>query len=411
MRSTGSRNLPIALLAAVVTLLLGAAPAAAANPIPAGGVAIDNASLDWSGNQLLQGESEPHVGVNYFSAGVSDGTEGSYSAQAGNVAVYNVAADGTETLATYATRGEHTAAGTKQIVRLSGGVGRIEADGSAVVDWTGSFSVNFYAGLVPFTITDPKLVVAADGSGELTGTIVGCEASQSEPGVCNPLAPAPVTVATFSGAHANPEEVLTVTPAYAGVEVETTGSPTPQNRSVAGWGAWPQSFVDYQIETGLSSYWYSSGHEDELKAPLPFSVDFKGKIPTPPSEESKATTTTAPAPTPAKPRIASLKGKRTFGADGVVRLVRLACPSGGATCITVVPKHVAVRIDGKRYMIGVAAPKRIGAGKSAIVRARLPKPARTALGGGKLGLVVHVALKANGVVTKKTVKVTIAGRH
>jgi hypothetical protein len=259
-----------ALLAAAFAVT--ASPAAAAT-IPAGGIAIEHASLDWAGNQLLQGESEPHAGVNYFSAGVSDGTGATYSAQVGDVSIYNVSAGGTETPATWATRGEHTSTGSTQIVRLSNGVGRIEADGSAKIDWTGSFSVNFYAGAVPFTITDPELIVAADGAGELTGTIMGCAASMGGPG-CNSLAPAHVEVATFSGAHIDPEEALTVDPDYAGVEVETTGASTPQNRTVAGWGAWPQSFVDYQIETGLSSYWYSSGHEDTLKVPLPFVVDF-----------------------------------------------------------------------------------------------------------------------------------------
>lgn len=414
MRSTATRKLPIALLSAAVALLVGAASAGAANPIPAGGVAIDHASLDWAGNQLLQGESEPHVGVNYFSAGVSAGTEGTYAAQSGNVSIYNVDAAGTETLATYATRGEHTAAGSKQIVRLADGVGRVEADGSATIAWTGSYSVNFYAGLVPFTIVDPVLLVAADGSGELKGTIAGCEASMGGPG-CTPLAATPVTVATFSGVHVNPEEVLTMTPNYAGVEVDTTGSPTAQNRSVAGWGAWPQSFVSYLIQTGLGSYWYSSGHNDPLKAPLPFSVDFKGKIPPPatPGEESKETKGDAPAATepPAKPRIGSWKGTKTLGANGVVQLVKLVCPSGGTACTTVVPKHVGARIAGERHLVGIAAPKRIGAGKSATVRARVSKAAREALGGGKLGLAVPIALKANGVVTKKTVKVTIAGKH
>ncbi|HTR75585.1 MAG TPA: hypothetical protein VMH33_10080 [Solirubrobacterales bacterium] len=409
MRSTGSRSpwtIPVALLAATVSLLALVSSAAAASPIPAGGVAIEHASLDWSGNQLLQGESESHAGVNFFSAGISDGTEATYKAQTGNVAIYNVAAGGTETLATWATRGEHTAEGSKQIVRLTNGVGRIEADGSAKVEWGGAFSVNFYAGAVPFTIIDPELVVAADGSGELAGTILGCEASMGGPG-CEPLAPAHVTVANFSGVHVTPEEVLTVTPDYAEVEVETVGA-QPQNRSVAGWGAWPQSFVNYQIETGLSSYWYSSGHNDTRKAPLPFSVDFKGTIPTT-TNATPATTTTTPTPL-ADPRIAGMKGTRKVGADGIVGLAKLSCPSGGTSCKVVVPKHLGVRIGGKRYLLDVLAPKQIGAGKSASVRARLSQAARLALGGGKLHLSFQVKLKANGKVTGQTVKVTIAGR-
>lgn len=389
-----------------------ASPAAAAT-IPAGGMAVEHASLDWSGNQLLQGESEPHVGVNFFSAGVSDGTEATYSAQLGNVSIYNVSASGAETPATWATRGEHTSAGSKQIVRLTEGVGRIEADGSAKIDWAGSFSVNFYAGLVPFTITDPELVVGADGAGRLTGTIVGCEASMGGSG-CSPLAPAQVTVATFSGAHVDPEEALTIDPDYAGVEVETVGAPIPQNRTVEGWGSWPQSFVDYQIETGLSSYWYSSGHEDAQKAPLPFIVDFKGPKPTPPATTPTETTTTpvlVTTPAPVPPRFAALKGVQKFGADGVAKLVTLSCPSGGGACTTTVPKRIGAKIGGKRYVLGVMTPKRIAAGKSATVRVHLPKAAQEALSAKPFLVKLKVALHANGLTTKRTVKVKIAGRH
>lgn len=415
MRSTRTRSLPIALLMAAISLLLSAAAAGAAT-IPAGGVAIDHASLDWTGNTLMQGKSESFVGVNFFSAGTSDGTEGTYSAQSGNVSIYNVSAAGTETLATWATRTEHTEAGSKQVVRLSDGVGRIEADGSATVRWTGSFSENFYGGLVPFTITDPVLTVGADGSGALTGTIVGCKASMGG-GACEALAPAAVTIADFAGVHANPEEVLTVTPAYEGVEVDTTGASTAQKREGAGWGAWPQSFVSYQIQTGLSSYWYSSGSStnDPKKAPLPFSVDFKGKIPpvvTPPAQTPPATTPiTTPAPSVGKAKIAVLKGTQTIGSNGVVTLAGLACPSGGTVCKTVVPKHVGARIGGERYLLGVMAPKTIGAGKSAAVRARLPKAAREALGAGKLTIALPVTLKANGKAVKQTLKVTIGGKR
>jgi hypothetical protein len=414
MRSTRTRSLPIALLMAAIALLVSVASAGAA-PIPAGGVAIDHASLDWTGNTLMQGKSESFVGVNYFSAGTSAGTEATYSAQNGNVAIYNVNAAGTETLATWATRTEHTEAGSKQVVRLADGVGRIEADGSATVKWTGSFSENFYGGLVPFTLTDPVLTIAADGSGALTGTIVGCKAGMGG-GPCEALAPATVTIADFAGVHANPEEVLTVKPAYAGVEVDTTGGPA-QNRSVEGWGAWPQSFVSYQIQTGLSSYWYSSGSvtNDPKKPPLPFSVDFKGKIPpvvTPPGETPPATTPiTTSTPTVGKAKIGGLKGTRTIGPGGIVKLAGLVCPSGGTTCKTVVPKHVGARIGGERYLIGVMAPKTIGAGKSAAVRARLPKAAREALGDGKLTIALPVALKANGKVVKQTLEVKIGGKR
>jgi hypothetical protein len=140
--------------------------------------------------------------------------------------------------------------------------------------------------------------------------------------------------------------------------------------------------------------------------PTPKKEDPKPADPTP-----TPTPITTPAPVVGKAKVAVLKGTRKIGANGIVKLAGLACPSGGSVCRTVVPKHVGARIDGERYLIGVMAPKKIGAGKSAAVRARLPKPAREALGGGKLTIAVPVKLKANGKVVKQTLKVKIGGKH
>jgi hypothetical protein len=171
--------------------------------------------------------------------------------------------------------------------------------------------------------------------------------------------------------------------------------------------------VTYQVDTGLSSYFYSSGSGSDSKKPgLPFMVDFKGKIPpvvvTPPTEPAPVVPI---ATVPAKPKVGVLKGVRTIGAGGVVKLASLGCPSGGTACKTVVPKHVGARIAEDRYLIGVMVPKTIAAGKSAAVRAKLPKRARQALGDGKVRITVPVRLKANGSVFKKTLKVKIAGKR
>ena len=92
---------------------------------------------------------------------------------------------------------------------------------------------------------------------------------------------------------------LTVAPNYAGVAVETTEGSTPQDRETAGWGAWPQSMVTFQDQTGLSSYFYSSGSgEDAKKPPLPFVVDFKGPTATPTPPVTTPASPSAPTPTP-----------------------------------------------------------------------------------------------------------------
>jgi hypothetical protein len=392
-------------------------------------VAVDGATLDWAGNTVMQ--SAMYGFHNYFSAGVSAGDEASYKGSEGNAEVY---LEGSESIATWATRESYgPGAGERQLVHLSGGTGEVEQYGGAEVHWTGAFSVNFYGGLSPFTIEDPTLLVNDEGEGELTATLSGCASSQAEPDVCSPLTPATdVQVATFSGVEINSLGEIAIDPEYEGVAVET-GSSTPQNRTVAGWGAWPQSFVDFQLETGLSSYWYSSGSEDAKKPPLPFTVDFEGReLPIAGGGETPsggggtpgtgggggtdtgittAPSTTTPAPTVTKPAtVKTGKANVTLGSGGSVTVATLTCPAGGTACKTVVPKRIAAKIGGKRYVLTVSAPQKIAPGKSAAVKVNLPKGARAALAGGKLTVKIKVGVYANGQSTSHVVKVKIAGK-
>jgi hypothetical protein len=408
-----------ALAAAAAALAVSVAPASAAT-IPVGGMAVEHASLDWSGSTVMQTPLVfgPTGFFHYFSAGSSDGTEATYKGAEGNAEVL-LEAEGPEAVANWATHTHFGAApGHHQVVRLLNGSGRIEADGSAKISWDATFSVNFYSGSVPFSVEDPTLTVNPDGSGELTATLSGCAASKAEPEApCTPFTPSPeAQIATFSGVHIDPEAVLTVTPEYAGVEVESTPA---QNRAVEGWGAWPQAMVSFQEQTGLSSYFYSSGSgEDPNKPPLPFVVDFKAPSPTQSATTTSTDTgtsttppsTTVPAPTSAG-TLTTMKGLRKLGAGGVATLAKFTCPSGGTACKSVVPKHVAAKIGGKRWLLAVIAPTQIGAGKSGAIKVRLPKGAREALGKGRLAVSLDVVLKANGTSAKHLLKVKIAGRY
>jgi hypothetical protein len=409
---------------AAAAIAVSAAPASAAT-IPAGGLAVEHASLDWTGSNVMQSPfaAGPMKFFHYFSAGISEGTEATYKGADGNAEVLLEGEGGA--VATYATRNNFSVeAGHHQLVRLLDGSGRIEADGSAKISWDASFSVNFYSGTAPFSVEDPTLTVNPDGTGELTATLSGCKASKAEPAAgCVPFAPAPgAQIATFTGVQVDPEAALTIVPSYAGVEV--TASPTAQNRTVAGWGAWPQSMVDFQDQTGLSSYFYSSGSGEDPKKPgLPFVVDFKGPTPTPPvvtptdpatPDQPKSEPAPSPAPAPAPTfgpaKLSATKGLQKFGANGVAKVADLACPTGGASCTTTVPKRLGAKIAGKRYVLGVMAPKKIGAGKSATVRVHVPKAAQSALGAMKYTVKLNVALHANGSTTKQVVKVAIAGK-
>lgn len=345
--------------------------------VPAAGLALDGVTLEWSGSEELQ-SAPPFGGSNYLSAGVSAGDEASYRAVEGDVAILHRAADGAETPARWATRAAPVAGDVDQLVRLSGGHAQLAADGSGRVRWEGSFSVNFYGGLVPFWLTDPELVVAADGTGTLTADIDGYGSSMANPEQRTPLdAVADVPIATFSDVEIDPAGEVTVTPAYAGVEVDLPAEVTQQNRTAEGWGAWPQAFVDVHLATGLSSYWYSSGGAaDGKKPPAPFSVDFtdaevvaSGPGPTgPPAEVAKVVPTLALAVGRARvgkkaaarvtvtlpPGSAAYSGQVVILAGDRILGVRRASVASGGTVSIKLGKGVLRRLGAGRHFLTAA---------------------------------------------------------
>jgi len=244
--------------------------------IPEDGLKYSGIGFAWDFSNEMQA-APPFGGANHFSAGVSDGTENTYLAESGNVKVVHEASDGTRSDVAYANRSAFIAGGGRQLVTLSNGAAKVMPDGSATVTWEGSFSVNMYGGLVPFTITNPRLAVASDGTGTLAGDLSGYAGEMSSPNSKTPLEPVTgAAIATFSGVTVDVLNGFTVAPHYAGVEVQLPEGATPQVTTGQGWGAWPQQFVDFQMATGLSSYWYSSGSTfDPKKAPNPFLVDFR----------------------------------------------------------------------------------------------------------------------------------------
>lgn len=378
--------------------------------IPPGGVDLDHVTLDWTGSAELQ-KAPPFGGSNFFSAGVSDGNQPTYSAASGNARVLQVSASGAESLATWETRAAHVANGGQQLVRLTNGHAEIEADGSALVNWDGDFSVNFYGGLVPFTVSDPVLAIDEDGDGTLKGDLSGYAASMANPNDRTPIPPVEdVTIATFSDVEVDPDGELEVQPDYAGVEVEIPSGATQQNRSVAGWGAWPQAFVDFQLDTGLSSYWYSSGGAaDAYKSPKPFLVGFDGSKNTPLAlPDTKPQPQPQPQPQKQIATLTPLKGTRSVDSKRLVSIATLKCPADGL-CRVTAPKRVRVKIAGKTYTLTVIAPKSIGPGKQVTVTVRLTKAAVRALK-GKAKLKLKLTISQLGIETTKTLSVSIKAR-
>lgn len=368
--------------------------------VPPEGIDLENVGFQWTGSAEMQ--KVPFFGdSNFFSAGVSDGTQASYDSVAENAAAFQVSSTGTEALATWASKAAHTSSGGKQLIRLYGGKARIEPDGETTVQWDASWTVNFYGGLVPFTLADPELSIDPDGDGTLTAEMSGCESSQADPDECAPFTPLPgVTVATFSGVELDPEGEVSIQPHYAGVEAEVPVPFIPQNRTAAGWGAWPQPFVDFQLKTGLSSHWYSSGGSfDPYKAPDPFTVDFAGVEPPaepeaeepepetkpdpetkadPPAKEQPKQTATVPAPGELA-GISGASGRQGLGRGGLAVVATLACPPDGF-CAVIAPRKVKLRIAGKRHWAKVIAPRTLEGGDSGAVKVKLSRPLLAELG-------------------------------
>lgn len=250
---------------------------------PATATTYTGVTLDWAGSPEWQRQPPNGSVAHYLSAGPSDGTQGTYSAQTDQVTILQRAADGSTSTAGWETRGAHVSAGGQatQLMRFTRGTATIEVDRSATITWPGSVSVNFYDGLVPFTMSDLVLDVTPAGDGTLRADLTGYHGDMANPDAPKvPVAPVQdVVVATFSGVVVDPSG-FTVTPSYTGVTVDLGAAGGPQDRSTPGWGAWPAQFVGFHVSTGLAAYFYSTGGSlDSHKLPSAFAVGFDGAVP------------------------------------------------------------------------------------------------------------------------------------
>ncbi|MEV5002768.1 HtaA domain-containing protein [Nocardioides sp. LML1-1-1.1] len=366
--------------------------------IPAEGLALEGVVLEWSGSAEVQ-SAPPFGGSNYLSAGVSDGDEATYRVTEGDVTVVHRAAGGAESAPTWGTRAAQVAGGVEQLVRLSGGDAELAADGSGTVRWYGTWSVNFYGGLVPFWLADPELRIDADGTAELVADLDGYGSSQGNPEQRDPLEEVEdVTVATFSDVAVDPAGRLVVQPEYAGREVALPASATPQSRTGAGWGAWPQEMVDFQLQTGLSSYWYSSGGAaDGKKAPSPVVVDFR---------DAEQVTGPEPEPEPvdASVRVSLADSVLAFNTRPVAT-VRVSAP--GATPTGVVAVRLGNGAVVRARLTGGAArvvlPGRPAVGRHAVT-ASYAGDEHVRAGSGRTTLTVTRVLPRVAVVTPRKVR-------
>ncbi len=298
----GVRSALAALTAGALALGgLVAAPGAAFAAAPEG--AITDAVFEW-GLSNEAGGGAFFGGCNFLSAGAAGDAgsarvwteaDGFYKSSEGNVSILKDGPEGSQVTPTWATKCQtgagtavsagSTASKTGNVVRITEGTGAVAADGSFTIEWDGDFTVVFYGGLTYWSASDPVLTVDADGNGQVTATASGYGTSMEDMTQWVPIAPEPIVLADLSDVEADATG-FTVTPDYLGVTVETTA--TPQTTSGDNWGSFPQSFVDFNLKTGQSSYWYSSGGaRDAAKPATPLTVSYT--VTTPPSPIASVT--------------------------------------------------------------------------------------------------------------------------
>ncbi|MHA7272169.1 hypothetical protein ACX80Z_01930 [Arthrobacter sp. TMT4-20] len=277
--------------------------------------ATSNGQLRWAINTEA-GSGAFFGGCNFLSAGVPGDTgssrlwsadDGFYRAQDGNVSIQKPDSAGGWKRASWATkcldptgRAVGTAPseqGTGAQLVMDEGVGAVDlVEGTAELQWQGTFSVVFYGGLTYWWATDPQLSVV-DGEGTLSATLSGYGSDMNDTSKWTELSPTRVVLATLSDVELGATGI-SVLPDYRGIEIVPRGGGTAQVREGEHWGGFPQSFVDFQGETGQQAYWYSSGGvRDNVKpaAPLYISYDANKPVPVVIPEETAFSATTGSA--------------------------------------------------------------------------------------------------------------------
>lgn len=210
---------------------------------------------------------------------------------------------------------------TVHAVRFTGGDGTIDrATGEASLRWSGRYTVNAYPssfGAPAEVYSDPRLDVAADGSGTLTMELT-LAAGQDMSG--NPTPPRSfgrLTLMTFSAGAITglDDDGFRLVPDYRGVSVTLPAGATAQTRSCSTsggatgwWGAWPQDFLTAVGDTSIAAHFYSTGCAgmQDNKPPLPVDVSFgspdEPTTPTPTTPTPTTPAPTTPTPSPATPQ-------------------------------------------------------------------------------------------------------------
>ncbi|MDN6794451.1 MAG: hypothetical protein L0L69_05235, partial [Propionibacterium sp.] len=183
---------------------------------------------------------------------------------------------------------------TESQVVVSGGTGKTSADGSTTVSWKGSWTVAHYDGMTYRDVSDPTLTLDTSGNGQPRATAAGYGTHMDDTSKWEKLAPTTVVLADLAGVDvtgAASDHGFTHEPTCLGVAINDSGGRNSQARRTATngayWGSFPQGFIDFQVRTGQSSYWYTSeGRRDRAKIAAPLSVAHDAHFATPTASES-----------------------------------------------------------------------------------------------------------------------------
>lgn len=160
--------------------------------------------------------------------------------------------------------------------------------GTAEITWEGAFTVVFYGGMTYWWVADPVLTIE-NGTGTVTATAGGYGASMNDLTKWVPLEEREIVLADLTGVDLSSGVGFSTIPEFLGVEVDLPGGSPPQVTDKDTWGSFPQSFVDFQVETGQAAYWHSSGGlRDPAKPTSRLYVSYDADAPLAPDEPDPA---------------------------------------------------------------------------------------------------------------------------
>jgi hypothetical protein len=320
---------------------------------------VANAQFRWGMNNEASSGAFAG-GCNFLSAGEAGNTggvrvwtasDGFYSANSGNVTVQKPTAAGGWTEASFATKcldssgaavtASSTTSTTQSQVVIEGGTGTVTAEGLSIA-WDGSFTVAFYGGMTYWTASDPVLRIDASGNGQVTATASGYGTSMDDMTQWVDLADRTIVLAELRSVPLDGGG-FSVVPEYLGVASQTGGQSPKTADNSAYWGAFPASFMDFQVLTGQAGYWQTSGGQrDTAKPATALTVNFDANAPAivPVAEALPASDGSPDNSSAVRPSTATATGA---GAAGVSTPPGAA---GGATADTV----TVVRDDGSSFL-------------------------------------------------------------